>query len=319
MTPSQYAAYVRQQQSKLKDAVRKVNQEIDRVNRANKSAADKFVREYNREVDRVNTHNRRVIENHNRQVRQENRNAQAAVARYNQAVRAHNASIERDRQARLTSLRSTPSTRYVDVRDSTFDLSTQYDAVRDGPESAVYADLVTLSEREADNSTRVAEALLADEPAPPPAQPDDNGVLDYLAGFSNDLCDRWRGALFALNPHNPDAGRHFCTSAREIFTDILERSAPNEMVVEADPSCERMPNSTAPSRRSKLRFLLARKGADNPQMVGFVEKDIDDVLRLFRVFNEATHGSAGRHGFTKLQTIRQRVEGGIMFLAAVAL
>ena len=54
-------------------------------------------------------------------------------------------------------------------------------------------------------------------------------------------------------------------------------------------------------------------------MLGFVEKDIDDILQLFHVFNEATHGPAGKHGFAKLQSIRQRVEGGIMFLAAVAL
>ncbi len=164
----------------------------------------------------------------------------------------------------------------------------------------------------------MAEALVADEPTVPPAT-DDVGVLEYLAGFSQDLCDRWRGALFSLSPENPDAGRHFCTSAREIFSEILERSAPNGEVIEADPSCDRSPNPSAPSRRAKLRYLLKRKGADTPQMLGFVEKDLDDVLQLFRVFNEATHGSAGKHGFAKLQTIRQRVEGGIMFLAAVAL
>lgn len=318
MTPSQYASYLRQQQSRLKDAVRKANQEIDRVNRANRAAAEKFVRDYNREVDRVNEHNRKVVEDHNRRVRQENRNAHAAVTKYNQAVRAHNSSVERNRQARLSALRSSPSPRYPDVRQSTFDLSEQFEAVQTSSGTSAYANLVALSEREADNSAIVTETLLADEPVAPP-QGGDNGVLEYLAGFSNDLCDRWRGALFSLHPQNPDAGRHFCTSAREIFTEILERSAPNEDVIAADPSCERMPNSTVPSRRSKLRFLLSRKGADNPQMVGFVEKDIDDVLRLFRVFNEATHGAAGKHGLAKLQTIRQRVEGGIMFLAAVAL
>ena len=54
-------------------------------------------------------------------------------------------------------------------------------------------------------------------------------------------------------------------------------------------------------------------------MLGFVENDVDDILQLFKVFNEATHGTAGKHAFSKLQAIRQRVEGGIMFLAAVAL
>ncbi|WP_226954846.1 pPIWI-associating nuclease domain-containing protein [Mesopusillimonas faecipullorum] len=53
-------------------------------------------------------------------------------------------------------------------------------------------------------------------------------------------------------------------------------------------------------------------------MLGFVEQDIEDILRLFHVFNEATHGAAGKHGLTKLQHVRTRVENGIIFLAAIA-
>ncbi|MCW8143012.1 hypothetical protein NM963_04200 [Agrobacterium tumefaciens] len=58
MTPSQYNAWVRQQEQKQREAIRRYNQEVDRVNRANKAAAEKAVRDYNREVDRVNQHNR---------------------------------------------------------------------------------------------------------------------------------------------------------------------------------------------------------------------------------------------------------------------
>ena len=106
---------------------------------------------------------------------------------------------------------------------------------------------------------------------------------------------------------------------REIFTEILDKWADNQDVLDADPNCELTPNKTAPTRRAKIRYLLKRKGADTPEMLGFVEKDIDDILQLFHVFNEATHGAAGKHGFARLQNIRQRVEGGIMFLASVAL
>jgi hypothetical protein len=185
-------------------------------------------------------------------------------------------------------------------------------------DTGAYGDLLALSERETSNSVAVAEALLGDEPEIPESG-QDTGILEYLAGFSQDLCDRWRGALFSLNPVNPDAGRHFCTSVREIFTEILDKWADNGDVLAADPHCELTPNGTGPTRRAKIRYLLKRKGADSPEMLGFVEKDIEDILQLFPVFNEATHGAAGKHGFAKLQSIRQRVEGGIMFLAAVAL
>lgn len=318
MTPAQYAAYLRQQQNAHNQAVRKYNQEVDRVNRANKAAAEKAVRDYNREVDRVNNHNKRVTNEHNRRVRQYNQNAKNAVDKYNRAVRAHNLEVDRHRQRSLSALRAQTSSRYVEVRDSTLDLSARYESIDQRERSSGYSDLIAFSEREASNSAATAEALNADEPVIfESAQ--DTGILDYLAGFSQDLCDRWSGALFSLNPGNPDAGRHFCTSVREIFTEILERWADNDDVIEADPNCEMTPNKSAPSRRAKIRYLLRTKGADSPEMLGFVEKDIEDILQLFHVFNEATHGAAGKHGFAKLQSIRQRVEGGIMFLAAIAL
>lgn len=335
MTPAEYQRRLQQQQNAQRDAIRRQNdairrhnQEVDRVNRANRAALEKAVRDYNREVDRVNQHNRReadrvnqhnkrVVDDHNRRVRQHNQNAAAAVNKYNSAVRAHNAQVERDRQRRISALRASSSTSYIEVRQSTFDLSDRFESVERSASAAHYADLLALSEREASNSATVAEALVADEPVAPESA-HDTGILEYLAGFSQDLCDRWRGALFSLNPVNPDAARHFCTSVREIFTEILDKWADNHDVRDANPECELTPNGT-PSRRAKIRYLLKLKGADSPEMLGFVEKDIDDIIQLFSVFNEATHGAAGKHGYARLQSIRQRVEGGIMFLAAVAL
>lgn len=39
--------------------------------------------------------------------------------------------------------------------------------------------------------------------------------------------DRWKGALFSLSPTNPDAAQHFCTSAREVLTSMLDIAAPD--------------------------------------------------------------------------------------------
>lgn len=303
VTPAQY-----------NQMVRRHNAEVDRINRANRAAA-------NREIDRINRHNKKVVDDHNRAIRQNNQNARVAVSKYNQAVRAHNAAVRQDHQRRqnqLAQLRRQASTQYVEVQTSTFDLSGRFERVEhEARSSAAISELLALSEREASNSADVAQALVADSPATPEIA-EDTGILEYLSGFSQDLCDRWKGALYALNPVNTDAARHFCTSVREIFTEILEKWADNEDVLADDPACDLTPNGT-PSRRAKIRYLLRKKGADSPEMLGFVEKDIEDILQLFRVFNEATHGAAGKHGYAKLQSIRHRVEGGIMFLAAVAL
>lgn len=312
MTPQQYNAWVR-----------RYNAEVDRVNRANRQAAEKYVREVNREIDRVNRHNQQVVNDYNRAVRQQNQKNEAAVKKYNQAVNSHNAKVRQNRQAlarQIASLKGQASTttRYVEVRNSAYDVYDSFERVeRSAQNSPGVSDLLELTEKEASNSASVAEALSSEAPLTP-EQMDDSGILEYLSGFSEDLCDRWKGALYALNPMNTDAARHFCTSVREIFTEILEKWADNADVIATDSSYDKTPNGT-PSRRAKIRYLLKRKGADSPEMLGFVEKDIDDILQLFHVFNEATHGAAGKHGFAKLQSIRQRVEGGIMFLAAIAL
>jgi len=46
--------------------------------------------------------------------------------------------------------------------------------------------------------------------------------------------------------------------------------------------------------------------------------DIKNIQELFGLFNTATHGPAGKHEFAALQAIKKRVEGGIMFLATLA-
>jgi hypothetical protein len=49
----------------------------------------------------------------------------------------------------------------------------------------------------------------------------------------------------------------------------------------------------------------------------FVEQDMENIVQLFRVFNEGTHGSAGTFTFDQLHPTRKRVEDGIMFLTEI--
>jgi hypothetical protein len=52
-------------------------------------------------------------------------------------------------------------------------------------------------------------------------------------------------------------------------------------------------------------------------MSNFVETDVDDVMKLFRVFNDATHGHAGALDLNALRAPKRRVEGAIRFLSAI--
>lgn len=285
MTPAQARAAMRQAQSKQRQAVAKYNREVDKYNRSVKKA----VNDYNREV---RTHNTRV--------------------------RANRQKLDRE----LRQLRSQPTTTsYVTYRTSVRSLTTAFervDVAADRPTaSQQLVDFAEMSEGEAANSVEMLNALLDTGPDTPdnPSIREPSLVAE-LSSFSEDLVLRWSGALFSLNPANPDAARHFCTSAREILTLMIQTGAPDDVVVAADPSCDRTPQGT-PSRRAKVRYLLAAKGLDSEEIEDFVEGDLDNVIELFKVFNDGTHGSAGKFSVRQLVALRGRVESAIRFLHRV--
>ena len=89
---------------------------------------------------------------------------------------------------------------------------------------------------------------------------------------------------------NPDTSRHFCTSARELLSSLLEFVAPDQEVLTADPDRPLTPNGSV-SRRALVRHCLVRQG---------------------------THEDAGRFDLVALTAIKQRVEGAIQFVARIS-
>ena len=258
---------------------------------------------------------------------QDGRNVQtraAAQTNYNREVRTYNERVRAHRQrlkseiARLS--RQTTTTRFVTFRVSVNAVHTAYEQLEHAADTGSfderYSEFLDLSEREAANNAGLMNALLghaqtADKS--PPNSPE-SVLTPVLQTISAELGDRWRGALFSLSPHNPDAARHFCTSAREIIARILDAKAPDDIVVAAIPCCDRTPEGT-PTRRAKIRYFLHLKGMNQNVLEAFVESDMNNIVELFQVFNEGTHGSAGIFDFAQLQAIRRRVEDGIMFLS----
>ncbi len=146
--------------------------------------------------------------------------------------------------------------------------------------------------------------------------PIESPLTPALQSISGELGDRWRGALFSLSPQNPDAARHFCTSAREIIARILDAKAADTAVAAAIPACERTQQGT-PTRRAKIRYLLQRKSMGHGELEAFVEADMTNVVDLFQAFNKGTHGDAGAFDIGQLGILRKRVEDAITFLSRV--
>lgn len=285
-TPSQFRSKLRQAEQKIRQAQNKYNQEVRRINQ------------------KINT----------------------AISKHNQAVRAYNARVRANRQRlrnELAKLSRQPAvritTRTVTYRTSVEALHSSYAHLDQYADThgldERYNRVLDLSERETANSLEVTNRVLGDETAgDTPAEPLEDGELrDGLRKISPDLDSRWKGAVYALSPQNPDAARHFCTSAREIITEILEITAPDTVVFAALPGCDRTDRGNA-TRRSKVRYFLHRQGMALDALEDFVEKDIENIVQLFDVFNTGTHDSAGAFDMSQLKAIRKRVEDGITFL-----
>jgi hypothetical protein len=279
-------------------------------------------------VHQVQSRQRQAVNRYNQAVRDYNRKVNNAIDQYNREARAHNARVRADRQRLAQALSRLQSrstvTRYVYFRASVETLHRSYVTLDRSAEQRETSDfegsLLDLSERENANSLEVMNALLAEQESRNPREEDlarlrETRLEGELAALSVDLDSRWRGALFALHPENPDASRHFCASAREIFTTILEQRAPDDAVKQALPNCRL--HEGRPTRRSRIQFALRQKGLATEPLQQFVDDDVENIVQLFKVFNDGTHGAAGRFQFEQLRAIKRRVEDGIVYLSRI--
>jgi hypothetical protein len=316
MTPQQYAAAVQR-------AAREQRRAIDKYNRE--------ARAYNNKLAPAARDQQRAIDKHNRDVREHNNRVASGVREYNRQVsqynfkvRAYNREVANQRQRLHDEIRrisSRPATVWVTYRSSVQSLATSYEAFEDryaarSHLSDTESQLRDWASAEAANSAYLVNALEGDT-----ASDDDTtaeelsapSMTTELSAFSVDLVSRWTGALFALNPRNPDAARHFCTSAREVLTTMLNSAAPDSSVLASDPGCERTENGV-PTRRAKVRYLLTCKGITEAALDAFVDADLDNIVKLFRMFNDGTHGHAERFSIPQLAALRTRVESAIAFV-----
>lgn len=269
---------------------------------------------------------RQAISRYNQEVRRHNQHVRSAVSQYNSAVRQYNSRLRANRQRailELNKLQGRTIVRYQALHESTVSLNRSYESLEKQEcefENIPFGnEFLDLSEKENANSLAALNALETAEPESRSANDEDlvsTSITSELRSISTDLDSRWKGALFSLSPRNPDASRHFCTSAREIFVQILDHFAPDDSVLLRFPECDKTENGN-PTRRWKINYILQNSGIASVSVIDFVDEDIANVLKLFRVFNDGTHGSAGRFEFAQLRTIKERVESGIIYLTTI--
>ena len=262
---------------------------------------------------------RQAIQRYNNEVRRHNSERKRRIDAYNRAVRTYNNRLRSNRSRLRSALQRLASqsvtVQFTTLRQSSLLLSTAYERLDNGGADPFLSDL---AEREAANSVSVLNILLGDEEHTLGSVDDlaTSRITDSLSSFSEDLTMRWSGAIFALNPANPDAARHFCTSAREIIAEILNMEAPDKDVLARFPDCQATERGT-PTRRAKVHYCLDRSGLANVFLEDFIETNIKDLTILFEDLNSGAHGAAGKFPLEQLVAIKGRVEDAIDFICEI--
>ena len=283
---SQFKSQMRQAQHKAERQIRQEQRKAEQKMKAELNRATRIIeRDVNREIRKYNAQNRR-----------------------NQQI------IERELK-KLNTYSTVQNTYFVSLEEMQKCYSTvenmyyEYDVT---PEQEKILDLLA---QEHANSLITANSI--DNNLSPDFDTEDAEIGLKLAQVSSDLSSRWEGAVFALNPNNPDATRHFCTSTREIFSEFLEIKAPDKAVFDYNPSCEKTERGNA-TRREKIKYMMRNLNMDD-SVVSFAEADINNILELNRLLSGGTHGPAGKFSFKQLLRVKKRVEQGINFLCEISL
>ncbi len=265
------------------------------------------------QLRRLESKQRTAINNYNR-----------AIKNYNTQVRKINNELRRNQQKIKSELSKLNSGLRITTTYSTSvrTLNVSYQRVTDNYEvlentNSKQEQLYDLIEQENANNLVVANTLNnPNDTAEIEGSLNDSMIGDKLKILSPDLNDRWNGALYSLNPKNPDATRHFCTSSREIFTDIFDNYAHDEEVFNMFPNCDKTERGNA-TRRWKIKYFLNKKGIELKGADEFIDNDIANILELYHILSDGTHGYAGRYTFIQLKAIKKRVEDGILFLCNI--
>ncbi len=282
--------------AEIKRAQRKAEQDFKReVQKAQREAEQKIKRETSKMARSIESKINRELRSINLQNR---RNQQIIVREYGKLQTR--SVVHTQYSASLNTMRQS----YLAASDvyQTGDLTSDQE------------ELLFLVEQEYANGLVTANTLETDDPLE--ENTEDIEIGDKLAMISADLDNRWKGAVYALNPSNPDASRHFCTSAREIFTEFIEMKAPDKAVFAFNPNCEKTDRGNA-TRRAKIGYMMRNRGME-PSVINFADADITNILELFHVLSDGTHGAAGRYSYDKLLQVKRRVEQGINFLYEIS-
>lgn len=262
--------------------------------------------QFRNQINRIQREARKA----DRQLKQEINNYNRAVRQYNSNLRSNQNKIQRELN-RMKFTYTINTNYYVStklVHDVYTKVSDSYD------NGYVDDDIFNAIENEDANNLELSNVVLNNEEVEnSDIELDESNISAKLIKISTDLDDRWRGALFSLNPNNPEAARHFCTSTREILKVLIDDGIKDEDVIGSNPQCEKTNNGT-PTRKEKIKYAMNKKGISNELIIEFTNSNIENTVSLINELSNGTHGHSNRYSLNQLKSFKKRFEDSINFV-----
>lgn len=252
-----------------------------------------------------------------REARKAESQLKQSVNNYNRAVRQYNSNVRSTKnkiQRELNRMESTYTIR-TDYSISTRVVHDVYTKVSNSYEKGcIDENIFNAIENEDANNLELSNVVLNNyEVENSDIELDESNISAKLIKISTDLNNRWKGALFSLNPNNPEAARHFCTSTREILKVLIDDGIKDKDVVAANPQCEKTNNGT-PTRKEKIKCAMNKKGISNELIIEFTNNNIENTVSLINELSNGTHGHANRYSINQLKSFKKRFEDSINFV-----
>lgn len=243
----------------------------------------------------------RETKNAERKLKQSINDHNKAVRQYNSNLRSSQSKIQRE----LNKLNSSSivKTSYYVTTNVVHDVYTKVsDLYNNG---LIDENIFNAIENENANSLELSNVILNNEEVEnDDIELDKSSVSIKLANISKDLDDRWRGALFSLNPSNPEAARHFCTSTREILKVLIDDGIKDKEVINSNPQCEKTKYGS-PTRKEKIKYAMGEKGINNELIVEFTDSNIENTVSLINELSNGTHGHSNKYSINQSKSFKK--------------
>lgn len=141
-------------------------------------------------------------------------------------------------------------------------------------------------------------------------------VPALLEKINPDLRAMWKGAVSTIDSNNPDKVRHFSISMRELITHVIHTLAPDKEIKEWTSEPDYFHNNR-PTRKARLSYIC--REAATGSFSGFMENDIDSIIKMMDIFHAGTHKVNSDLSSRQLIVLKRRVESSIKYLIEITM